>query len=246
VLAATFRFYAELNDFLPPEKRQREITYRFVTPAAVKDAIESLGVPHPEVELILANGESVGFGYLVQAGDRVSVYPMFEAVDITPLIKLRPHPLRDIRFVLDVHLGRLAAYLRAMGFDTLYRNNFEDEELAQISSREHRILLTRDRGLLKRSIVTHGYCLRTTNPRDQLHEVINRFDLRRLVKPFSRCTRCNGRLEAVDKQSILHRLPPKTRDYYHEFYRCAGCQQIYWPGSHYQRMRQFIEAVLSQ
>lgn len=241
---AYFRFYAELNDFLPPELRQRPIPYTFEVSGSVKDAIEALGVPHTEVDLILVNGESVGFSYLVQGGDQISVYPMFEAIDITPLVRVRPEPLRETRFILDVHLGRLAGYLRMLGFDTLYRNDYEDEELARISSQEQRILLTRDRGLLKRTIVSHGYCLRTTNPREQLIEVLRRFDLFRSITPFRRCMHCNGLLASVDKAAISDRLPPKTSQYYDEFRRCQACDRIYWKGSHYERMERFIDQVL--
>lgn len=241
-----FRFYAELNDFLPPDKKQRSFTHTFINRAAVKDMIEGLGVPHTEIDLILVNGESVDFSYVVQDGDRVAVYPVFEAVDITPLVRLRPQPLREPRFVLDVHLGRLAGYLRLLGFDALYRNDYPDEELARISSQQERILLTRDRGLLKRREVTHGYCLRTTNPRRQLLEVLRRFDLAGTVEPFKRCMRCNGLLETVDKSEIRHRLPPKTAHYYDEFRRCRVCGQIYWQGSHYQRLKQFIDRVLAE
>lgn len=241
---ATFRFYAELNDFLPPDRRQRPVTYRFTVAPSVKDAIESLGVPHPEVDLILANGQSVDFTYLLKPGDFISVYPVFEAFDIGPLVKVRAEPLREVRFVLDVHLGRLAGYLRMLGFDTLYRNDFDDDELARISSEQHRILLTRDRGLLKRSIVTHGYCLRTTNPRQQLAEVVSRFDLARQAQPFRRCIRCNGLLEPVDKATVAPQLKPDTLAAFDEFHRCRECGQIYWAGSHYERMRQFINATI--
>lgn len=242
---ATFRFYAELNDFLPPEKRQRDLRQRFLVSASVKDMIEALGVPHTEVDLILVNGRSVGFDYLVQDGDRVSVYPMFESIDIGPVLKVRPEPLREPRFVLDVHLGRLAVYLRMLGFDTLYRNNYADEELARIASQERRILLTRDRGLLKRSMVTHGYCLRATQPRDQLIEVIRRFDLRRQAVPLRRCLHCNTLLEPVRKAEVLDRLPPNTARYYDEFRQCPGCRRVYWRGSHFLRMEAFIQQVLS-
>ena len=241
---AYFRFYAELNDFLPPEKRQRTFTHSFELSPSVKDMIEALGVPHTEVDLILVNGQSVDFSYLVRDDDRISVYPVFEALDITPLVRLRPQPLRETRFVLDVHLGRLTTYLRMLGFDALYRSDFADEELARISSSEGRILLTRDRGLLKRSIVTHGYCLRTTNPRQQLVEILRRFDLFESVKPFQRCLHCNGLLQPVNKADISDRLLPQTRQYYDEFHRCQACDRIYWKGSNYQRMRQFIESVL--
>lgn len=242
---ATFRFYAELNDFLPAEKRQRAFEHTFELPGSVKDMIESLGVPHTEIDLILVNGRSVDFSYLVQNGDRVSVYPMFESIDITPVLQVRPEPLREPRFVLDVHLGQLAIYLRMLGFDTLYRNDYADDELAAISSRERRILLTRDRGLLKRSIVSHGYCLRATQPRRQLLEVLRRFDLAAAITPFRRCLHCNSLLRPVDKNAIINRLPPKTAQYYDEFRCCPACDRIYWEGSHFQRMRQFIEQVLN-
>lgn len=241
---ACIRFYAELNDFLPSNQRQKILTYSFELSASVKDVIEALGIPHPEVDLILANGVSVDFAYLVRDGDRISVYPVFEAIDISPLVRLRPQPLRETRFVLDVHLGRLAIYLRMLGFDALYRNDYADETLAHLSSSQGRILLTRDRGLLKRSIVTHGYCLRSTRPQQQLIEVLRRFDLFAALTPFSRCLHCNGLLQAVDKSAILDRLPPKTQQYYDEFCRCQGCERIYWRGSHFKRMQQFIESVL--
>jgi len=243
---AHFRFYAELNDFLPAAKRQVGFVHSFEGRVSIKHLIEALGVPHPEVDLLLVNGRSVDFSYLVQDGDRISVYPVFESLDITPLVHLRPQPLRETRFVLDTHLGRLAAYLRMLGFDTIYRNDIADEELAQISSQERRILLTRDRGLLKRGVVTHGYCMRETAPRRQLVEVLRRFDLFQTVTPFSRCLRCNGILQPVSKDAISHRLPPKTQQYYDEFRICQACNQIYWKGSHYQRMQQLIERVLAQ
>jgi hypothetical protein len=243
---ASFRFYAELNDFLPPLRRQVTFRHTFEGRVSVKDMIESLGAPHTEVDLILIDGRSVDFGYLVQDGDRISVYPVFESLDVAPLVRVRPEPLREPRFVLDTHLGKLASYLRMLGFDTRYRNDFKDAELARISSQERRILLTRDRGLLKRSVVTHGYCVRQTQPRRQLLEVLRRFDLFGAVQPFRRCIRCNGLLEPVEKAAIQHRLPPRTREYYGEFRICQTCDQIYWRGSHYQRMQQFIQGVLEQ
>jgi uncharacterized protein with PIN domain len=241
---AHFRFYAELNDFLPTGRRQRTFVYSFELSGSVKDMIESLGVPHTEVDLILVNGQSVDFSYLVQDGDRVSVYPVFEAIDISPMLRVRPEPLRESRFVLDVHLGQLAVYLRMLGFDTLYRNDYADEELARISSQENRILLTRDRGLLKRNIVTHGYCLRTTNPREQLVEVLRRFDLFSAIQPFQRCLHCNSPLQTVDKEEISHRLSPQTQQYYNHFRHCPACDRVYWRGSHFKRMQQFVESVL--
>lgn len=245
-MKVSFRFYAELNDFLSPERRHHDFTYEVPGNPAVKDSIEALGVPHTEVDLILVNGRSEDFTYQLQDGDQISVYPVFESVDITPLIRLRPAPLREVRFVLDTHLGRLAGYLRMLGFDTIYSNDCSDEELAKISSEGKRILLTKDRGLLKRNIVTHGYYVRGTQPREKLIEVLRRFDLLQQVQPFTRCIRCNGLLEHVTKEEVLHLLPPKVKAGYDAFRRCQECEQIYWKGTHYERMQQFIQHVLHE
>ena len=207
--------------------------------------IESLGIPHPEIELILANGGPIDFSYLVQDGDRIAVYPFFTVLTPDASHRVRPAPLDPPRFVLDVHLGQLARYLRMLGFDTLYRNNFDDEALARISSTEQRILLTRDRGLLKRSLVVYGYCLRTTRPRQQLLDVLYRFDLFEEIRPFQRCLVCNGWLEAVDKPLIRDQLPARIWADYETFRRCPACYQIYWQGSHLARMEQFIAGILA-
>lgn len=241
---AVFRFSAELNDFLPPSQRQVSFTHCFKERASVKDMIESLGIPHTEVDGILVNGKAVNFSYIVQDGDRIEVHPISTAVEATPLIPVRPQPPPIFRFVLDVHLGKLASSLRLLGFDTLYRNDYADEELAEISAYQQRMLLTRDKGLLMRSLVTYGYYVRATNPERQVVEVLRRFDLFRKVLPFQRCIRCNGLLEPVAKDSILDQLPEKTRLEIDEFHRCGECRQVYWRGSHYERMQQFIEGVL--
>ena len=102
---AEFRFYEELNDFLPPEKRKRSFAYMFEGTPSIKDAIEAVGVPHTEIDIILVDGRSVGFDHRLRGGERVAVYPMFEAIDVSPLVRLRPQPLRITRFVVDVHLG---------------------------------------------------------------------------------------------------------------------------------------------
>jgi uncharacterized protein with PIN domain len=243
--AAYFRFYADLNDFLPVERQGDGFDCHFDYRATVKDMIESLGVPHPEIELILVNGEPVDFTYIVQDRDRISVYPFFESLDISSLLRVRPPALVEKRFVLDIHLGRLAAYLRMFGFDTLYRNDFPDEELAHIANTEQRILLTRDRGLLKRSLVIYGYCVREKYPRRQMLEVARRFSLGALAQPFLRCIRCNGLLNAVDKEAVRDQLDPKTCKYHDIFSQCRECHQIYWQGTHYQRMLPFVEEVLS-
>jgi uncharacterized protein len=242
---AYFRFYAELNDFLSSQKKQIKIAHFFTERASIKDMIESLGVPHPEVDGIEVNGTSVDFSYIVQDGDIINVYPISAIDRGTSSISVRPKPLSIIRFVLDIHLGKLATSLRLLGFDTLYRNDYEDEELAHISSTQNRILLTRDRGLLMRSVVMYGYYVRNTNPQKQIVELIQRFNLYQLISPFQRCLRCNGLLESVSKESIVNQLSETVRLYNDEFHRCQNCNQIYWKGSHYERLQQFIDLVVS-
>ncbi len=239
------RFYAELNDFLPPDRRQVTFSHILKERASIKDVIEALGVPHTEVDLLLVNGESVDFAYLVQDGDRISVYPAFTSLDIAPLVRVRPHAAPEPRFILDTHLGKLAAYLRMLGFDTLYRNDYDDDVLAQLASSQQRILLTRDRGLLKRRVVVHGYHVWETDPERQLIEVLSRFNLFQAIAitPFRRCLHCNGRLEPVAKEAIADRLLPKTRQYYDEFSHCPACGRIYWKGSHHERMQHLIDRV---
>jgi uncharacterized protein with PIN domain/sulfur carrier protein ThiS len=241
---AEFRFYAELNDFLPPERRYRSFPHAFNNAQTVKHLIESLGVPHTEVDLVLVNGESADFSRRVEDGDRVSVYPVFEAFDIASVTRVRREPLREPRFVLDAHLGRLAAYLRMLGFDALYRNEYRDEDLARIASEQRRILLTNDRELLKRSEVSHGYCVRQAAPRRQLAEVLLRFDLARLIAPFTRCPSCNEPLAPAEKSAVEDHVPPRSRALHDAFHQCTGCGRVSWGGSHHRRMRRLIEQVL--
>ena len=242
---ADFRFYAELNYFLPPSKKQVTFAHFFQEHPSIKDTIESLGVPHPEVKSIVVNGKSVDFSYQVQDGDTIGVYPLSQSPDIAPIISLQPQPLAVARFVLDIHLGKLANSLRMLGFDTLYRNDYGDEELAYISSSQERILLTRDLRLLMRSIVTYGYYVRSTNPQRQIVEVLSRFDLLKSVTPFQRCIRCNGSLESVSKESIIEQLPPLVRQDVDKFHRCIECRQIYWKGTHVEKMQEWIDDVLN-
>lgn len=242
---ASFRFYAQLNYFLARHRRVAGFIHSFDESPSIKDMIESLGVPHTEVKLILVNGSPVDFTYRVQDGDRISVYPAFTGIDIAPVADKQMQDAAEIRFILDVHLGRLAAYLRMLGFDTLYRNDYDDPELAQVSSSEDRILLTRDLGLLKRSMVRHGYYVRNTNPHRQLAEVLRQFNLMGVNRPFHRCLQCNGLLEVVDKAAIDDRLTDRTKQYYNDFRICRSCDKIFWQGSHYQKMRQLIDRVIS-
>jgi uncharacterized protein len=247
-LAATqaeFRFYEELNDFLAPVRRKRAFAYAFNGTPSVKDAIEAIGVPHTEVDLVLVDGESVDFTRRLTGGERVAVYPVFERLDIAPVTRLRARPLRLNRFVLDVHLGKLARYLRLLGFDTLYRNDYDDDTIIGLARTESRIILTRDVGLLKHGAVTHGYWLRATAPRQQLAEIVRVFDLVGSAHPFSRCIRCNGELQRVPKDAVSERLPPRVRAHFEEFVQCPLCGAVYWPGSHYGRMRKMIGELVT-
>ena len=240
---AYFRFYAELNDFFPPGQSGTWQHHQFKGIQSVKDRIESMGVPHPEVSLILSNGEPVDFSYHVQAEDSISVYPAFRTFDLISDIRLRPLYEPPYQFVLDVHLGKLAHYMRILGFDTWYRNDYDDPELARISDEEDRILLTSDHGLLKRSRVTYGYFIREDDPREQLYSVLSRYDLFDKIGQRGRCTECNTLLEAVEKEKIIDKLEPKTKKYYQEFYLCQQCNKIYWKGSHYQNMLAGIDGL---
>ena len=218
-------------------------SYDFEGNPSVKDAIEAIGVPHTEIDLILVNTKSVTFSYHIQNKDMISVYPVFESLDISNATHLREKSLRRPKFILDVHLGKLAKYLRIFGFDTLYENDYDDFEIISISKAEKRAILTRDVRILKNKAVTHGYWIRSNSPVEQLTEVILRFDLFSNIKPFYRCLTCNGLIRKTSKESVMNKLQPKTRLYYEEFYRCSSCEKVYWKGSHYHKMMNFVEDI---
>lgn len=243
---ATFQFFAGLNEFLLPDRRGGAFSYPFKGQPSVKHLIEALGVPHTEVGRILVNGQPEDFNYGVKDGDQVAVYPYASLnqaeKDFSAPVRLEEEP----RFVLDNHLGRLTAYLRMLGFDATYRNDFQDDDLVRVAVAQKRILLTRDRRLLMRRAIKHGYLVRSHEPDSQLVEILNRFDLYHRSKPFRRCLRCNTPLKPVSKDEVLDRLEPLTRRYYHEFHQCPGCNQVYWKGSHYERMLAFIESLIQR
>jgi uncharacterized protein with PIN domain len=219
------RFYAGLNTFLAPSRRGHLTSYPFAVSGSVKDMVEALGVPHTEIDLILVNGEPVEWSYRLQDEDRISIYPPFESIDVSPLLHLSSRSLHPRRFILDAHLGRLAAYLRMLGFDTLYSKDYHDV------------------GVLKRNLVTQGYWIRTPIPREQVIEIVRRFDLVNRFAPFQRCVHCNGLLRPVSKDLVLDRLLPETRQHFDEFYVCEDCNRVYWKGSHYHRMCHFIDVI---
>jgi uncharacterized protein len=228
---AQFVFLGRLNDFLPRERREQPIRLGFRGRQSVKHLAESLGVPHPEIGAVQVNGQAGALNDITEDGDRIELHPVPDGCPIEP------------RFVLDGHLGRLAAYLRMLGFDCLYQNSYSDEQLAQVVQEEVRILLTRDRRLLMRKAVIHGYCVRSLEPVEQLGEVVWRFKLAARIVPFHRCLRCNHPLQPIDKESVLDRLEPLTKLYFEDFQVCPACQQVYWKGSHYEQMQKLIEQV---
>jgi uncharacterized protein with PIN domain len=241
VKTASLRFYEELNEFLPPDKQKVPFKTSFRGEETVKSLVESQGVPHTEIDLVLVNGQSVPFDRKVHDGDHLSVFPVFESFDISGIQALHLHPLRVARFVADVHLGKLARYLRMLGLDTLYDNYYNDIDLIRISAEETRTILTRDRRLLMRREVERGYWIRSHSPPEQAREVVRRLQLEGTVRLFSRCTRCNGLLTPREEESVLPTFPgykfaPGTR-----FYQCENCRHVYWNGSHTERFVRMME-----
>jgi len=227
---AVFIFHGDLAFFLP--QHAAEVPLTFADHQSVKHLVEALGVPHVEVgQVCLAGGQPVSLDSLPPDGARLEVSPAPPGCPCEP------------RFLLDNHLGRLAAYLRMLGFDCLYENDFQDDEMAVLLAADPRILLTRDRRLLMRKVIRYGYCPRSFEPQAQLLEVVRRFELAGLVQPFRRCLRCNTPLVPVEKSAVLDRLEPLTRRYFDEFHLCPNCNQVYWKGSHYQRMLALVASL---
>lgn len=233
---AEFRFYEELNDFLPAGRRKVGFMYSFQGTPAMRDVIQAIGVPHTAVDLVLVDGRSVDFTYRLHGGERVAVYPVFERLDISPLLRLRPCPLRQTRFILDVHLGKLARDLRLLGLDSAYAQGWDDAHIIDRALAEQRIILTRDVGILKQGRVTHGYWVRSHQPCAQPEEIIKAFDLRRQLRPFSRCLECNGEIQPVDRAGLDGQVGPDILGRFDHFWQCRECHRVYWQGSHYQHL----------
>lgn len=233
-----------LNDLLPRSRRSSDgFDHCLSGNASVKDVLESLGVPHTEIGRLLANGREVDFSYKVHDGDQIRVFPWLVPADpLTPSL-LRPDPLPGFRFLADANVGKLATLLRLVGLDTAYYGHLPDQEMAEISAEEKRLLLTRDVQLLKRKIVIYGHLVREPVPPRQLAEIVHLYGLRDRLKPGSRCLLCNRVLVPVDKGSILHRLEPLTRKYYHSFHLCRNCDKIYWAGSHTENMQKYLDTI---
>ena len=240
----TFRFYEELNDFLPKHRRKIDFETTYKGKRSIKDMIEALGVPHTEVDLILVDGNSVDFDYILQDGDRVSVYPVFEALNITSVTHLRKTPLRRNMFIADINLGDIVKYMRALGFDIYYDVLFSSREIIDISKTENRIILTKSRKLLKFKEVTHGIFIRPGTTIEQIRRIIDYLDIKDDIKPFSRCLRCNSLLSAIEKKNILDRIPPKTMELCDEYVQCQSCDKIYWKGTHFINMKRTLKQIL--
>lgn len=243
---AVFRFYEELNDFLPAERRKVSFEHEFFGTPALRDVVQALGVPHGAIDLILVDGEAEGFGHRLHGGERVAVYPTFERLDIEGATALRARPLRDTRFILDVHLGKLARILRMLGFDSAWEADCDDETIIRRALSERRIILTRDLGILKQRRVTHGYWPRNTEPEAQAAEVIRALDLGRRLKPFTRCLECNQPIRPVDRSEAADRVPPGVHRRFDDYRQCEGCERIYWRGSHYLRMLERIRCLSNE
>lgn len=243
-------FHGCLDDFLPPAGRGQPATPHTSRRTSLKDLVESFGVPHTEVAALTLNNHPAAFETLIEPQDDepclIRAWPAGVSGGLPGGPALQPPRPRPARFVLDVHLGRLARYLRLLGFDVCWRNDFEDEELADMSAAQKRILLTRDRRLLYRRQIVHGYFVRATDPSRQVEEVCRRFELHDEIAAFRRCARCNGLLMRVDKASVDRQLEARTLRYYNDFYRCARCHHIYWQGSHFARMSAWVEALKQQ
>jgi uncharacterized protein with PIN domain len=239
-----FRFYGELNDFLVQQHQAGEFIYPFLGSPSVKDLIEAVGVPHPEVDLVLVNSHSVDFSYRVPDRARISVFPSWKSIDISGFTKVRSNPPWPVQFILDGHLSRLAAYLRLFGFDAFLDMKEADPRLAQLSESLGRVLLTRDIGLLKRRQVQWGYWVRETDPKRQIVEVLRRFSLMEQIRPFVRCLNCNSFLKEVRLEEIRSLVSSSVQEKQHEFFQCMGCKKVYWKGTHYHHMEKWIGQVV--
>lgn len=242
---AIIRLYGSLNDFIPHNLRQRSLICYFKGNPNIKDTIESVGVPHPEIQLILFNGEPVTFNKPMEQDARISVYPFFHNIDVSYVQLVNPKPYDELKFMLDVHLGKLAKYLRFAGFDCLLIPFLDDHGIVSEGTRDNRIILSRDIGLLKHKRVKYGYWLRSQMPEEQFKEVVQHFRIKEQdLNPCQRCTTCNGKIKSIEKYDIIEDLKPGTKKYFDEFFQCQNCGRIYWKGSHYKRMRQWLEKTI--
>lgn len=229
---AVLSFDAALDRFLAPVRRGGPVTVEIDRARSAKDAIESLGVPHTEVGGLAIDGRAAPLEALLRGGEQVAVAACAEEADPAP---------EAPRFVADAHLGKLARHLRLAGFDCLWSKDWDDDALVDAAVAQDRVVLTRDKGVLRRRAVTHGRFVRAIESEAQLAEVVRAFGLRGQLRPFSRCRECNVPLEDVSKSEIEALLPEKVRALYTRFKRCPGCARVYWEGTHFERLRAVLE-----
>jgi hypothetical protein len=240
----TVRCFAELNDFLPSGQKQIPFTLTVKEPVTVGEVAVILGIPLSEVDLVTVNGTPTGRSYRPLDHDYLAIYPVFENFDISPLQTVQKKPLRITRFILDAHLGKLARYLRMLGFDSLYRNDYSDEEIIETARDQKRIILTRDKLLLRSPRVSHGYYVRSVEKHAQLTEIVKKFDLCSQFKSFSRCMTCNTELLPMSKETVRDRIDPDIYGCFDKFYHCPSCDKYFWRGSHFERMERLIRELI--
>ena len=211
--------------------------------APMKDIVEALGVPHTEIGMITSLGTAKDLWYIPEDKDWIHVYPVEPPLNVTIPTLLRPDPFPRVRFVADVNVGKLAKLMRLLGFDTAYENGWSDPDIAERAFKEQRIVLTKDRDLLKRKIISYGRLVRSIKPWDQLAEIVHFFGLEKRISPFRICTLCNRTLVRVRKEEVIQELEPLTRIFFNEFTRCPGCGKVYWAGTHHERILEGIRSL---
>jgi len=238
-------FYGELNKFLSPEKRDTDFEFEFKSRRSVKDLIESFGIPHTEIDVILLNDKSIDFSYIVQDGDNIKVYPASETLNLKLIKHLKPQ-FETIKFLVDIHLAKLARYLRLLGLDAICERNLTPENLVEKALDENRIIVTRSRTLLRTKEITYGILIKEDNPEKQLEEIFNRFDFSTYCEPFKRCMECNSILQPIEKEKIIDRLLPKVKEAYDSFTICTHCDKIFWEGTHFDKLSELIKKIIKK
>ena len=225
----------------------RTITYPLSRRASIKDILESLGIPHTEIGRIMLNGQEQTFEKIAEDGQHFEIHPLCPALPPTIATILRPVPLAACIFLVDINVGKLAGLLRMAGCDAeSVGPDSGDTDTVTKAVGEGRILLTRNRELLKQRKLVFGHLVQSQEPDHQLREIFDLYGLQDQLRPFSRCIACNGLLVEVEKEAIIDRLLPLTKKYYHHFKQCSGCAKIYWHGSHHDKMEAKLKIILGR
>jgi uncharacterized protein with PIN domain len=240
----TFRAYGTLNDFIPAGLKQKTFSLAFKTPITVGEVAESIGIPLSEIKLVLVNSETVDYSKRLKENDFISLYPAFEQINISPVSGAMGRDKEFPSFILDAHLGKLAKYLRMLGFDTLYQNNYIDRQIIDIAADEGRMILTRDKILLKSKEAQQGYYVRAIEKHEQLKEIVGKFGLAGKFRSFTRCMMCNAEMEKKSKVEVLDKIDAGTARIFSEFLYCPGCDKVFWKGSHFERKEKLILSLL--